>query len=84
MTTRLIAAGIVFVSSLASSAMFEIVSMPGVGDHPDRDREEEVLPRRRHPEVDVVDQHLGEKTRNEPDEHEQQLREEVDDRQQRR
>ena len=28
MTTRLIAAGIVFVSSLASSAMFEIVSMP--------------------------------------------------------
>ena len=28
MTTRLIAAGIVLVSSLASSAMFEIVSIP--------------------------------------------------------
>jgi hypothetical protein len=28
MTTRLMAAGIVFASFLASSAMFEIVSMP--------------------------------------------------------
>ena len=51
---------------------------PGVGDHADRDREEEVLPRRRDAEVDVVDQRLGREDEHEADDHQQQLREEVD------
>jgi hypothetical protein len=50
----------------------------GVGDHPHRDGEEEVLPRRGDPEVDVVDQRARREDEHEADHHEQQLGEEVD------
>ena len=51
-----------------------------IGDHPDRDRDEEVFPRRRDAEVDVVDQHVRREHEHDADGHEQQLRREVGDR----
>ena len=54
---------------------------PRVGDHPNRDRDQEVLPRRRDPEVDVVDQHVRREDEHDTDDHQQQLRCEVGDRQ---
>jgi hypothetical protein len=53
-----------------------------VGDHPDGDRQEEVLPGRRDPQVHVVDQRVRREDQEEPDEHQQQLRQEVRDGQQ--
>ena len=55
---------------------------PGVGDHPDRDREEEVPPGRRDPEVDVLLQDVRAEDEDEADQHEQHLRREVDHREQ--
>ena len=51
----------------------------GVGDHADRDREQEVAPRRRDAEHDVVDERFGREHEEEPREHEQHLGQEVDD-----
>ncbi len=53
---------------------------PGVGDHPDRDAEQEVPPGRRRPELDLVDEQLGVEHEHDPDQHQQDLREEVRDR----
>ena len=54
---------------------------PGVGEHAQRDRDEEVAPRRRDAEVNVVDQDLRREHQHEPDEHDQHLGAEVDHRQ---
>ena len=52
----------------------------GVGDHAERDREQEVRPRRRDAEMDVVDERRGTEHEHDADDHEQQLGHEVDDR----
>ena len=54
---------------------------PRVGDHPHRDRDQEVLPRRRGPQMDVVDERVAGEDEHAPDHDEQQLRGEVSDRQ---
>ncbi len=51
----------------------------GVGDHRDGDRDDEVLPGRRDPEVDVVHEDLRREDEHEPEHHEQELRREVGD-----
>ena len=53
---------------------------PRVGDHPHRDREEELAPGRCRAEVDVVDERRGAEDEEEAEQHEQQLRAEVDER----
>ena len=54
---------------------------PRVGDHPDRDRDQEVAPARRGAEVHVADQHVRRQHERDPDHHQQELRREVDHRQ---
>ena len=51
---------------------------PRVGDHRDRDREQEVAPGRRRPEVDVVGERVRAENENEAEQDEQHLRREVD------
>ena len=53
---------------------------PGVGDHRHRDRDEERAPGRRDAPVDVVDEDRRAEDEDEADDHEQELRREVDDR----
>jgi hypothetical protein len=53
---------------------------PGVRDHPDRDREEEVSPGGRRAPLDVLDEDLGAEHEHEADQDEEELRREVDDR----
>ena len=50
---------------------------PGVRDHPDGDRDQEVMPRRGDAEVDVVDQRLGREDQHSTDDHEEHLGHEV-------
>ena len=52
---------------------------PGVGDHRHRNRHEEGAPRRRDSPVDVVGEDARAEDQDEPDDHEQELRGEVDD-----
>ncbi len=52
---------------------------PGVGDHPDRDRDQEVVPGRGNAERHVVDQRLGREHQDRADQHEQHLGHEVRD-----
>ncbi len=55
---------------------------PRVGDHRHRDREEELAPGRRHAPVDVLLQDRRAEDEDEADDHEQELRGEVDEREQ--
>ena len=52
---------------------------PRVRDHRDRDPEEELAPGRRDAEVDVADQDVRVEDQRGPDQHEQELRREVED-----
>ena len=50
----------------------------GVGDHPERDGQQELRPRRRNPELDVRHEHVGREDQHEAEDDEEELRREVD------
>jgi hypothetical protein len=58
--------------------MFETVSMPRVGDHRDRQGEDQLRPRRRRAEVHLVDQQARVEHEDEADDREDDLRREVE------